>query len=127
MDGKSRQQGLKEKHTLCQIKTILEINSINEYITLMECFPPFHTNVQLRWNEDNSKFRYHIQPDPSLVLPTLSTGMDEKLQSLTQDLTAFNNLFEIQIINMTKRLTDVESKILSCEHNIKTHFEQYRN
>ncbi len=120
-------KGLKDKHTLHEIKKILEINSLSEYITLMECFPPFHTSVQLHWNEDHSKFRYHITPDLNLALPTLNTGMEEKIQSLTQELTAFNDVFEVQITNMTKRLTDVESKILSCEHNLKTHFEQYRN
>jgi hypothetical protein len=122
-------QGLKPSNTFQEIMKVMKVQSLQEYVTQLNLFTIFQSNVEVQWVNDNKDFTYHIScyNDDNLSLPTLQSATDKQIRIFKQDLDHLSLLHEVKMELIQTKTKSLEDKLMACEHMVKTHFIQYKD
>jgi len=107
--------GLKAIQPTKEIRKILDISTIAEYIQRVQPYPPFQEKFMLHDTDNNSVIRYSYMG---------IQGEYEYQTPIMESFQHFTSYFDINIYQMQERLQDFQDKIESCEHTLKNHFEK---
>ncbi len=107
--------GLKAIQPTKEIRTILDVSTIAEYIQRVQPYPPFQEKFMLHDTDNNSVIRYSYMG---------IQGEYEYQTPIMESFQHFTSYFDINIYQMQERLQDFQDKIESCEHTLKNHFEK---
>lgn len=122
-------KGLTQSSTLNQIKHILEILDIAAYMESIFTYPPISDYVDVEWHANHTAFDYKISysaTDDDISLPTLTSATESSSNHFQYNVDHLKQIHEVKMDNINRTAVDLEAKMLSCEHMVKTHFATYK-
>jgi hypothetical protein len=69
----------------------------------------FVTHVQLVWDDNHAKFRYHIYENATnrnIILPDLELPNDDTLEWLKQQFAEFDDIYDVKLNSIKSDLDD---------------------
>jgi len=106
--------GLKGIQPTKEIRRIMGVTTILEYVQAVQPYPPFQEKFTLHDVEDNHVIRYSY------------VDHDLTHSDFVLDFNHFATYFDINLSQMGLRMQDFQTKIESCEYTLKNYFEQQK-
>jgi hypothetical protein len=114
-------RGLGEANTFADVCHIMKIATLSEYVDMLSHIPLFRELVSIKWHTDGQKLYYDIkEPIP---MPDIA---HDAISHLKKEFAEFSELLDAKLISMKRSVYDLEAKVLSCEHSVRSHFQSYK-
>jgi hypothetical protein len=118
--------GLRDIQSAKQIKHIMKITNIHEYVAQMQVYPPFLKHFTVIGEANSITYRYI---DSNVWKPIGMTSINEletAFNQLTADFNHQHHDYEIKMHTFKASCDDLQLKLDACEHTVKHHFTMYK-
>lgn len=115
-------KGLKPSNAFKDLKKIMGIDNLDDYLQSMESFPFLYERFKFYWNEDHTKLHYSIDLTPTATAPEHGANIITQFKKECQ---RFSQLYDAKLNAIKRGIYELDEKIISCEQAVNKHFDNY--